>query len=80
MSPLLSSLTFGIYILNLFRKSGSPITSATVFFRMFPYFHSVHWGLNPPLFLGKSHLKLANSPSTPFLGNLPTLYLCIGFS
>ena len=32
----LSNITFGIYILNLFRKSSCPITSATVFFRMFP--------------------------------------------
>ena len=42
--------------------------------------HSVHWGLNPPLnnitplFLAKPPLKSVNSPSPPFLGNLPPLY------
>ena len=37
---------------------------------------SVHWCINPSLFLVKPPLKLANCPSPPFLGN-PPLY--IGF-
>ena len=73
MSPLLSNISFGIYILNLLRKSSSPSQvlqySSDCFHK---YFNSVHWGLNTQLFLAKSHLKLANSPSPPFLGNLPT--------
>ena len=36
MTPRLSNITYGIYILNLFRKISCPIPSATVFFRLFP--------------------------------------------
>ena len=53
------SITFGIYILNLLRKSSCPIASATVFFRCFQkYLHSANCGLDsppPPLPLQKHH-------------------------
>ena len=52
------SIIFGIYILNLLRKSSCPIASATVFFRCFQkYLHSANCGLDypPPLPLQKHH-------------------------
>ena len=78
MSPLLSNITFGITFLISLGKVVVPSQVQQYSSDCFnKYFHSAHWGLNPPplpLFLGKSHLKSANSPSPPFLGNLPPLY------
>ena len=36
---------------------------------------SVHWGINPPLFLAKPPLKSTNCPSPPFQASSPPLYL-----
>ena len=44
------------------------------------HIHRVHWGIKPPLktplpsFLQSPFLKSENSPSSPFLGNLPPIY------
>ena len=37
----------------------------------FRHYHSVHWGINPPLSCQASLLKLTNCPSLPFLGDPP---------
>ena len=79
------SITFGIYILNLLRKSSCPIASATVFFRCFQkYLHSANCGLDyppphpfknptPSSFL-TSPIIISKQSKLPFLGNLPPLY------
>ena len=79
------SITFGIYILNLLRKSSCPIASATVFFRCFQkYLHSANCGLDypPPPYPFKnttpcfltSPIIISKQSKLPFLGNLPPLY------
>ena len=72
MSPHLSNINFGIYILNLFSKSSYPITSATVFFRLFPYIFLVCIGVSPPSFLPGPTLNQQES-KPPFLSNLSPL-------